>query len=74
MIKLNNKNGLFNFVNGFVELGIEMYLDNKCGKVTLYYDKLKDNISMEKLKILIADYISRNMLLETYKKVVIYQW
>lgn len=73
MLKLDEKNRLFNFVSDFVT-GLEMYLDNNSGKVTLYYEKLKGGVTLERLKILIADYISRNMLIETYKTVTIYQW
>ena len=74
MLKLDNKNGLYNFVNNLIESGMEMYLDKRNGKVTLYYERLKQDISLERLKIMIADYISRHMLMESYKNVVIYQW
>lgn len=74
MLKLDSKNGLFSFVNNLVESGLEMYLDNRNGKVTLYYEKLKSDISLERLKIMIADYIRSNMLMESYKNVMIYQW
>ena len=53
---------------------MEMYLDKRNGKVTLYYERLNQDISLERLKIMIADYISRHMLMESYKNVVIYQW
>ena len=74
MLKLDDKNGLYNFVNNLIESGMEMYLDERNGKVTLYYERLKQDISLERLKIMIADYIGRHMLMESYKNVVIYQW
>ena len=32
MLKLDNKNGLYNFVNNLIESGMEMYLDKRNGK------------------------------------------
>lgn len=70
ILKLNSKNGLYNFVDNFVDSGMEMYLDNRDGKVTIYYEDLRHDISLERLKIMVADYIGRNMLMDSYKNVM----
>lgn len=73
MIKLDNKNGLYKFVSNIVKSEIEMYLDNNNGKISLYCE-LKEGLSVERLKLMIADYIGRNLLMDSYREVVIYSW
>ncbi|MSA02191.1 hypothetical protein GKG47_09080 [Lactonifactor sp. BIOML-A3] len=75
MCKLDEKNGLYNMVKKLVDdKGFEMYFDSNVGKITLYYEKLKQGMNPERLKIKIADYIGSHMLTESYKTVLIYQW
>lgn len=72
--RLNKKNGLYNFVDGLVESGLAMFFDSRERRVTLYYEKLKNGISYEKFKILITDYIGKNMLVDEYKTITICEW
>ena len=72
--RLNKKNGLYNFVDGLVESGLAMFFDSRERRVTLYYEKLKNGISYEKFKILITDYIGKNMLVDEYRTITICEW
>ena len=70
-VMLNEKNPVKKLVDNFTGKDVEMWWNADQGKMSIYYIGYSVE-QKERLKIIIADYISSNQLMDSYRNIVIW--